>query len=617
MNTDFHPINCQTCHDPHSAENQHQLRKLTGIELNNGEELDGGGLGFICSNCHLSRRDAEAYIVEQLSNSSISSHFGPHGSTQTDMLFGKNAIEFGKPVGISPHAEVVENTCVGCHMQSYDPHGELSVVKDQFGDPAMTDLKATELTRNVYGHSFGNSFKDDDGVEWENVSACRDCHGEEMTSFDDVLANEDFDGDGSIEGVQSEVEGMLLKLAELLPPVGPKALSEVHPDPANHDYTEVEAKALYNFEFVYNDGSMGVHNAAYAIGLLRATITALGVGDIGAGSVSSVTDVPNDQGKQVRVAWNRFPGDGDTDPKIINYGVWRKVDGMMAKSAAANVVAVADYDAMYASVENAAGKLFAVAETEVWDYVKTVPAAELEAYATISGTIFDSTITGGQYWSHFRVSGHSTNNSVVMSVADSGYSVDNLAPTIPQSLAFDINTLTWTETEDNDFDYYAVYRSGASGFTPADENRIGVVTSSTFEDGSMSGDGSYYYVVSAFDHAGNESDFSNELEVLVTGIDDRSGVPTTYALDQNYPNPFNPSTVINYQLPSATNTKIVIYNVIGQEVRSLVNAYEPAGYQQTVWNGRDNFGNVVSAGIYFYKLTTGGFTAIKKMVFVK
>ncbi len=290
---------------------------------------------------------------------------------------------------------------------------------------------------------------------------------------------------------------------------------------------------------------------------------------------------------------------------------------MMAKAAVDNVVAVADYNEMYASIESAAGKLFAVTETEVWDYVKTVPTAELEAYATIAATIFDSTITGGQNWSHYRVSGHSTNNSVVMSVADSGYSVDNLAPTVPQSLAFDINTLTWTETEDNDFDYFAVYRSNTTGFTPADENRIGVVTSSAFEDGSMSGDGSYYYVVSAFDHAGNESDFSNEIEVLVTGIDDRSGVPTIYALDQNYPNPFNPSTVINYQLPSSANTKIVIYNVIGQEVRSLVNGYEPAGYQQTVWNGRDNFGNVVSAGIYFYKLTAGDFVDIKKMVFVK
>ncbi len=296
LNTDFNPINCQTCHDPHSAENQHQLRKLTDIELNNGEEIIGGGLGMICSNCHLSRRDSEAYIVEQLAGSSMSSHFGPHGSPQTDMLFGKNAVEFGKPVGVSPHAEVVENTCVGCHMQSYDPHEPLSIVKAEMGNPSMTDLKTTELTRNVYGHSFWNKYEDDDDVVWENVSACRDCHGEEMTSFDDVLANEDFDGDGSIEGVQSEVEGMLLKLAELLPPVGPKTLSAFHPDPDNHDYTEVEAKALYNFLFVYEDGSMGVHNAAYAIGLIRSSITALGVGDIGAGSVSSVTECPERSG---------------------------------------------------------------------------------------------------------------------------------------------------------------------------------------------------------------------------------------------------------------------------------------------------------------------------------
>ena len=609
--TTYSNINCQTCHDPHSKDNAHQIRKVSDVTLSNSEVISGGGHGKVCMNCHMSRRDSEAYIVEQISTPSISSHFGPQSGPQTDMLFGTNASEFCVPVGVSPHRDVVENTCVTCHMQEFRGPA-VTEIKTQFG--VSTD-KAEKLRDNVFGHSFWNVYTDDVGTKFENVKACNECHGS-IESFDEIKAQQDFDGDGTIEGVQNEVKGMLKALAALLPPAGPKELEEVHAV-TSHKYTVAEAKALYNFLFVYEDGSFGVHNTAYAVNILEATFNALAAGDIGAGTIASVTDVPNDQGKHVRVAWNRFPGDGDTDPKIINYGVWRKVDTMTGKVSAENIVPVADYDAMYASIESAAGKIFVVGETEVWDYIKNVPAAGLDAYATIAETIWDSTIAGGQRWSHFRVSGHSTNNSVVMSVADSGFSVDNLAPTTPQSLAFDNNTLTWTEPEDADFGYFAVYRSAVPGFTPDENTQVASVTTNSFQDVTVNADGSYYYIVSAYDFSGNESKFSGELEVIITAVDDRFGVPTSFALDQNYPNPFNPSPVIGYQLPSASSVKIVIYNVIGQEVRTLVNSFEPSGYLKTKWDGRDNRGYGVAPGIYFYKLTAGKFVDIKKMVFVK
>ncbi|MCH8286411.1 T9SS type A sorting domain-containing protein [candidate division KSB1 bacterium] len=605
VNTTYSNINCQTCHDPHSRDNEHQIRKMDDVTLFNGFVASGGGLGQICMSCHMSRRDADEYVLD------YHSHYGPHNGPQTDMLFGTNAIEFGKPVGISPHMDVVENTCVTCHMQEFTSTGD---VKTDFGDPAMTDEKAEELRDNIYGHSFWNVYTDAADTKYENVKACNTCHVG-ITSFDDIKAQQDFDGDLVIEGVQSEVTGMLESLALQLPPIGDPAVT------VTSAYTPVQLKAVYNYLFVKNDGSKGVHNAAYAFGLLNAAFNALNIGDIGAGAISVINDVPNDQGKQVELQWFRFPGDGDTDPKIVKYGVWRKVDNMTAK---ASKVAVNDFDEMFNQIGKAENLLFKVGESEadVWSFVKEVPAAELAAYATVAATIFDSTITSGMYWSYFRISGHGTNNDVVMSVADSGYSVDNLDPSVPAGLNASIVgnnvVLTWAEPVDVDFDNFAVYRSDTPGFTPDNVNLVGRVTTNSFEDINLHDDGTFFYRVSAFDYSGNESDASEEYQIIVTGVDGDIGrLPTKFDLGQNYPNPFNPATVIRYALPTASDVKITIYNLLGQVVRTLVQTYESAGIKQVTWNGLDDRGIPVSPGVYLYKMQAGSYVEIKKMVLVK
>lgn len=79
-------------------------------------------------------------------------------------------------------------------------------------------------------------------------------------------------------------------------------------------------------------------------------------------------------------------------------------------------------------------------------------------------------------------------------------------------------------------------------------------------------------------------------------------VPAAFALLQNYPNPFNPSTVISYYLPSDADVSLTIYDVLGRQVRSLINQYQSAGKQAVHWNGSDEYGRRVSGGIYFYRL---------------
>ena len=91
----------------------------------------------------------------------------------------------------------------------------------------------------------------------------------------------------------------------------------------------------------------------------------------------------------------------------------------------------------------------------------------------------------------------------------------------------------------------------------------------------------------------------------------------TFGLNQNYPNPFNPSTTIRYSLADESNVRLVIYNVLGQRIRSLVNETQTAGFYSMVWDGRDAFGLQVVTGLYLYRLEAGMNVAVRKMVFAK
>jgi len=103
-----------------------------------------------------------------------------------------------------------------------------------------------------------------------------------------------------------------------------------------------------------------------------------------------------------------------------------------------------------------------------------------------------------------------------------------------------------------------------------------------------------------------------------TGVDDPSTtLPTEFALHANYPNPFNPGTTIEYDLPRQASVEIVVYNIAGQKVRTLVNGNISAGQHAAVWDGRDAGGSRVSSGIYIYRITAGDFVRSRKMLLLK
>ena len=94
-------------------------------------------------------------------------------------------------------------------------------------------------------------------------------------------------------------------------------------------------------------------------------------------------------------------------------------------------------------------------------------------------------------------------------------------------------------------------------------------------------------------------------------------LPQEYLLYQNYPNPFNASTQIRYQLPQPGDVSLVVYDITGRRIRTLLNDSRPAGSHSVLWDGKDQDGRPVGSGAYVYRLQAGDFVAIRKSLLLK
>jgi hypothetical protein len=126
----------------------------------------------------------------------------------------------------------------------------------------------------------------------------------------------------------------------------------------------------------------------------------------------------------------------------------------------------------------------------------------------------------------------------------------------------------------------------------------------------------YFYRLASADPAGN---VANVLERTFTTTGDPSSVsqPVPFHLAQNVPNPFNPITTIRFGLPESGPVRLVIYDVNGRVVRTLVAGHRAAGKHEAKWDARDEAGRAVASGVYVYRLTAGADVAVQRMVFVR
>jgi hypothetical protein len=561
---------CATCHAIDDPTNILRLNLMGDVTMPTGDVVPGG-VSAVCMPCHNAHRDNPADYA-------LTSYRGAHHSSQADMLAGKGAIDYGETLGSSSHIVAVEKKCVGCHMTDTSAKG----------DPGHN---------LVGGHTFSvssdNGTPDDPSDDIENVSLCQSCHLG-VTTFD-FPAEEDYDGDGVIEGVQTEVKGMLAILASVLPQDEEGNVSI----PSDLELTTPEQRmANYNYTFVANDGSYGVHNLKYAVDVLRTTYKAFTGKEMG----PEVPELPPKETGNVFFA-TLSPG-----LNMISLPL-DPVTPYTARSFAEEISAtvVIKYD-------EALGRFVGFTPAHPGDgflleggkgYIVNVPEG---GTVTFTGAAWSNEPSAeaappsqnNNSWA-FMVSG-SLLDGETMSVSDRGYTltVRNLRT----------DAVVATEQIDDSGYFTAAWADLSRKAVTKAGDRLEVTV---MDAGGSVVSGPLTHEVGL-----------DEIRDAVASVRLRLGeiIPAESVLLQNYPNPFNPETWIPYYLSKADSISIRIYSAAGQLIRTLDIGYKDAGVyisrsKAAYWDGKNEAGEEVASGIYFYSIKAGEFSSTRKMVVKK
>lgn len=243
--SEYQVITCAVCHDPHNAENPHQLRVFDSVTLPNGTEIASAGPAATCMSCHNARTDPVTSVEGASQGETFST---PHYSTAAELMNNTGGYTWGETLPSSPHGMIIQETCISCHMAptpGTDDSGSSLPGHNQVGEHTFAMISA-------------------DGVE--NIAVCQNCHGP-VESFD-LAAKADYDGNGSVETVEAELNGLMTVLQDALEAKDVKVLD-------SYPYFEIPDNAdiniygaIYNLKFV-RGGSSSSHNFKYAAALLQ------------------------------------------------------------------------------------------------------------------------------------------------------------------------------------------------------------------------------------------------------------------------------------------------------------------------------------------------------------
>lgn len=334
----------------------------------------------------------------------------------------------------------------------------------------------------------------------------------------------------------------------------------------------------------------------------------------------TVSDVPGDQGGKVKVAWQASYLDQQSDPELDYYDILRSSPPNAARAALARgarlVTSPADLGADKAPcflVTGTADKAY------YWEYLAAVSAIHyLSSYSYTAPTLGDSTAAGDPATAFMVVGRNSGRTMWWLSAPASGRSVDNLGPAAPVFLASrregEGTFLRWLPNTEADLAQYHLYRGGDGGFAPGPASLVATRTDTDFLDTAAP---LYaWYKLTAVDVHGNESPVATLGPSGISGVPD-GGVAMVTRLERAVPNPFNPATTFAFALREAGHARLAIYDAAGRRVRTLLDGDLPAGHHLVRWDGRDERGETLAAGVYLGRLEAGDFRATERVTLLK
>jgi hypothetical protein len=322
-------------------------------------------------------------------------------------------------------------------------------------------------------------------------------------------------------------------------------------------------------------------------------------------AITSIKDVPDDQGRQVRLRFRAsgfdFVGSGTP---ILRYEIFRQVAPGLAPARAEDA-------SLPLASHGATGP--ATIALDGWDLVGTTTAQADSAYLLVVPTLADSN-SGGLGYATFLVRAETATPGVYYdSAADSGYSVDNMPPGPPApftaAYAGGATHLHWGPNVEPDLWYYRVYRGSSAGFVPGPSNLIATPSDTGFVDPGAAGN---WYKLAAVDVNGNESGFA----VLGPGgtVDVADNSPLEFALHAVRPNPAVGSRLsVGFVLQSAAPAWLELLDVSGRQVaKREVGTFGPGRHQVDLTAGRQ-----VAPGLYLVRLVQGGNVRVTRAVVLR
>ena len=365
----------------------------------------------------------------------------------------------------------------------------------------------------------------------------------------------------------------------------------------------VDAYTNNNFGFVHGqrvrfDGTTGLFAAA---------------------RISAVQDVPNDQGGKLSLYWRASEVDSTPANPIGSYMVWRRMPALAAAAALRAGASESAEGTRDANLRPGALRTIANATTtEYWEYLGSTPARGWSGYGMTVQTRSD--LAGPMLptpWETYLVEAVTPMGAVfATSLADSGYSVDNLSPGMPVAFTAarvgGATHLRWARSLESDFAGYQLHRGADASFVPGPATLIHASADTGWVDAAGA---PAFYKLAALDVHGNASAYA----LVTPSLTLDAPVSGTLALEfaPVRPNPARGAAQFAFTLPAAGAARLALYDAQGRHVRTLVEGVLPAGARQAAWDLRDGAGHRVAPGLYLARLESAGVTRMQRVAIIE